>query len=126
PLISENKLGEASKIDLDGSDRFLRENNGFPRIFYVKPGYEVYRGPKPLGRTGLAIMLRRFLKANGKDVGIGVIAEEIRRWPLEEDLRAEDLSHQIYVIKRLIRGSKHYWQRKFDFGITNRVLRIAE
>jgi len=126
PLISENKLGEGSKIDLDGFDRSLREINGFPRIFYMREGYEVYRGSKPLGRTGLAIMLRRFLKANNKDVGIGAVAEEIRRWPLEEGLRAEDLPHQIYVIKRLIRGSKHHWRRKFSFGITNKVLKIAE
>jgi len=88
-------------------------------------GYSKPSRTTPLGPTGLLIQLRRFLKTNGGDMGLFAVCDEIHGWPLPPELKADDLPHQAFILKRLIRSSK-YWKKRLDFGITNRVLRIAE
>jgi len=81
--------------------------------------------PAPLGPTGLLVRLRRLLQENGRDMGLYAVCDEIREWDLPSELKADDLPHQALILKRLIQISG-YWRRKFDFGVTGKVLKIAK
>ena len=108
-IFSEKERGEGLDHDWPfgrGDSRELKQIfDGPGRLYLVDPRFGEYRGDVELGPLGLGIMLRRKLKTWGGESGILLAAEELKKWPLPQSLRADNLEDQAKIIKRL---ADHY------------------
>jgi len=121
--VAENAVKAEEKPVSEAEEKPIPPKESVRTIRTVRP--MTMTTSAPLGPTGLLVRLRRLLQENGRDMGLYAVCDEIHGWPLPPELKANDLPHQAFILKRLIRSSK-YWKRRLDFGVTNRVLRIAE